>query len=134
MPSWKIHLDDVPCELQKWSWEDGTYERTRQHISVALGNDDETPHPFDVELTTVSPGAAPCPVHSHTRYWEFFIVVSGRGEISRNGDTFEARAGDCFVQPPGTEHRVRNVSDREPLVYYVIANEDAANETTKHLT
>jgi mannose-6-phosphate isomerase-like protein (cupin superfamily) len=129
---WKINLAEVPQQHQVWSWEGVRYERTHQHISVALGNAKENPHPFDVELTRVPPGAAPCPVHSHTGWWEFFIVVSGQGEISRNGEAFEARAGDCFIQPPNTRHRIRNLSQTEDLVYYVIANEDPASQTTKH--
>ena len=130
--TWKINLDQVPGQHQIWSWEGANYERTHQHISVALGNGEEHPHPFDVELTRVPSGAAPCPVHSHTHWWEFFIIVSGRGEISRNEEIWEAGPGDCFVQPPGTRHRIRNLSQTEDLVYYVIANEDPANQTTKH--
>ncbi|MCC7263395.1 MAG: cupin domain-containing protein [Candidatus Latescibacteria bacterium] len=129
---WKINLDEVPKQHQVWNWAGAQYERTHQHISVALGNTKESPHPFDVELTHVPPGAAPCPVHSHTRWWEFFIVVSGQGEISRNGELFEVGPGDCFIQPPNTQHRIRNRSQTEDLVYYVITNEDPASETTKH--
>ena len=65
MTPWKINLDDVPEEHQKWTWSTGNYERYRRHVSVALGNTSETPHPFDVELTRLPPGARPCPVHSH---------------------------------------------------------------------
>jgi mannose-6-phosphate isomerase-like protein (cupin superfamily) len=129
---WKTNIEDVPIEEQRWAWEGHDYERSRQNISVALGNNEATPHPFDVELTRVPPGAAPCPVHSHSGWWEFFIVVSGQGEITRNGETFAATAGDSFVQPPGTQHRVRNASETEDLVYYVIVNEDPENTGTKH--
>ena len=132
LENWKINIEAVETQHQEWTWDDHDYERFRQHISSALGNTEDTPHPFDVELTRVPPGAAPCPVHSHTGWWEFFIVVSGRGEIARNGETFPADAGDCFVQPPGTQHRVRNASDTEDLVYYVIANEDPESTGTKH--
>ena len=128
--TWKIHTDDVPEQHQTWSWEGHDYERYRRHVSVALGNDGS--HPFDVELTRVPPGAAPCPVHEHAAMWELFVIVSGTGEVHRNGELTTVGPGDCFVQPAGTRHRVRNASDTQDLVFYVIANE-APGETTKHL-
>ena len=128
--AWKIHIDEVPEEPQTWSWEGHTYQRVHQHVSRALGNDGS--HPFDVELTRVPPGAAPCPVHEHSATWELFIIVSGQGEVHRNGETATVRAGDCFVQPAGTRHRVRNASETEELVFWVVANE-AVGETVKHL-
>jgi mannose-6-phosphate isomerase-like protein (cupin superfamily) len=129
---WKVNIEDLEEERQQWGWQGYDYDRYRRHLSVALGNRKEAPHPFDVELTRVPPGAAPCPVHSHNRWWEFFLIVSGTGEVSRNGETHTVKAGDCFVQPPGTRHRVRNASDSVDLVYYVIANEDPENAGVKH--
>jgi mannose-6-phosphate isomerase-like protein (cupin superfamily) len=123
MIPWRINLTDVPEARQQWKWEHGNYDRFRRHISVALGNTREHPHPFDVELTRLPPGARSCPVHSHSHMWEFFIIVSGRAAVQRGGETAEAVAGDCFMQPAGTPHRIRNASETEDLVYYVIANE-----------
>lgn len=130
--SWKINQSDVPEEHHQWSWNGADYERYRRHISVALGNRKESPHAFDVEMTRVPPGAAPCPVHSHENWWEFFMVVSGYGKIHRNGEEFDAVAGDCFLQPPGTRHRIRNASETADLVFYVIANEHPSPGGVKH--
>ena len=130
MADWKIHIDDVPEQLQEWSWEGNDYRRYRKHVSVALGHDGD--HPFDVELVRLPPGATPCPVHEHSAMWEFFVIVAGEGEVHRNGDTAAVRAGDCFMQPAGTRHRVRNVSETDELLFYVIANE-GPTQTTKHL-
>lgn len=123
MNPWKINLDDVPEVHQMWSWKNGSYERFRREVSVTLGNTGESPHPFDVELSRLPPGARPCPVHSHTHRWEFFIIVSGRAVVDREGESTEAVTGDCFVQPAGTRHRIRNASESEDLIYYVIASE-----------
>ena len=123
MSSWKINLKDVPVEHQQWHWRDGAYTRYRQHISAALGNAKDDPHPFDVELTRVPPGSRPCPVHAHSHQWEFFIIVSGKAIVQREDETVEAVAGDCLMQPAGTRHRIRNGSETEDLVFYVIANE-----------
>ena len=123
MNTWLISQNDIEEEHQQWSWEDGNYERFRRHLSVALGNTEADPHPFDVELTRLPPGAKPCPVHAHANRWEFFIVVSGTGHVHRNGEIVDVKAGDCFMQPGGTRHRIWNASDTEELTYYVIANE-----------
>jgi mannose-6-phosphate isomerase-like protein (cupin superfamily) len=123
MPDWIVNSNELEEEHQQWSWESGNYNRYRKHISVALGNTDEQ-HPFDVELTRLAPGEKPCPVHAHTHRWEFFIVVSGRAAVQRDGQESEAVEGDCFMQPAGIRHRIRNASDTEDLVYYVIANEN----------
>lgn len=131
MTPWKINLADVPEEHQKWTWSTGNYERYRRHVSVALGNTPATPHPFDVELTRLPPGARPCPVHSHDRMWEFFIVVSGRAIVDRDGQSTVAVAGDCFMQPACTRHRIRNASDTEDLVFYVIANDPGVPIVTR---
>lgn len=130
--TWKVNTAEVEEQIQRWSWEGAHYERGRRHLSVALGNTEGSRHPFDVELTRVPPGAAPCPVHSHSGMWELFLIVAGQGEVSRNGETFAVGPGDCFVHPPGTQHRVRNASPTEDLLFYVIANEGAGGETTKH--
>ncbi|MEW6751260.1 MAG: cupin domain-containing protein [Candidatus Latescibacterota bacterium] len=130
--AWKVNTEEVGEQVQRWSWEGAQYERGRRHLSVALGNVEGSRHPFDVELTRVPPGAAPCPVHSHSALWEFFLIVAGQGEVSRNGETFAVRPGDCFMQPPGTQHRVRNASATEDLLFYVIANEGGVDVCTKH--
>lgn len=131
--AWKINTDEVTEQEQRWSWEGTAYQRFRRHISAALGNQEGSRHPFDVELVRLRPSQAPCPVHSHTEMWEFFLIVSGQGEVHRNGEIHAVGAGDCFVQPPGTRHRVRNASGKEDLVFYVIANEAEGVQTTKHL-
>ena len=123
MPDWIVNSETLNEEFQQWSWKAGNYSRFRRHISVALGSTEEDPHPFDVELTRLPPGAQPCPVHAHENRSEFFIVVSGIGHVHRNGEIVDVKQGDCFMQLGGTRHRISNASDTEDLVYYVIADE-----------
>ena len=131
--TWKINVDDMAEQVQRWTWESGAYERYRRHVSVALGNTAQSRHPFDVELTRLAPGQAPCPVHAHSTVWEFFIIVSGHGEVHRDGETHAVQAGDCFMQPAGTRHRLRNASDSQDLLFYVLANKVEESQTTKYL-
>lgn len=128
---WKINIEDVEEEHQAWSWEEGHYERDRKHISVALGNVEASSHPFDVELTRLTPGGIPCPVHAHSNRWELFIIVSGKAVVQRNGKETVAIEGDCFIQPPDTRHRIRNASQTEELAYYVIADEPAVDSVER---
>jgi len=51
MPDWLINQQNVEEDHQQWSWDTGNYERFRRHLSVALGNTEDNPHPFEVELT-----------------------------------------------------------------------------------
>ena len=122
MADWIVNIDNVEEEHQQWCWQTGNYDRYRKHISVALGNT-EGLHPFDLELTRLAPGQKPCPVHAHSHRWEFFIIVSGKALVNQNGEETEATAGDCFMQPAGTKHRIQNGSDTKDLIYYIIATE-----------
>ena len=132
MADWIVDQCDVDVEHQVWHWQDQTYERYRQHLSVALGNTPDAPHPFDVELTRVPPGARPCPVHAHSERWEFFIITEGRACVERDGEESEFGQGSCFIQPAGTRHRIRNASDADDLVFYVVANE-VEDESTERV-
>lgn len=123
MPPWKLNISDIEEAHSEQIFRGTSYERYRKQISVKLGNYKDKPHPYDVELTRLPPGVAACPIHKHEYWWELFIIISGEGEVHRNGEMFRATAGDCLMQPPGTRHRIRNTSSTEDLIYYVIANE-----------
>ena len=129
MHPWKLNLSEVPEEHSEQRFQDHFYERYRRRVSLALGNVKGSNHPFDVEVTRLPPGVAACPIHRHELWWEFFAVISGRGEVHRNGEVHQVAPGDCFIQPPGTRHRIRNSSASEDLVYYVIANEVAVRDS-----
>ena len=53
-------------------------------------------------------------------------------KVYRDGREQDVLAGDCFIQPAGTRHRIRNASDDEDLVFYVVANE-VKNEKTERI-
>lgn len=70
--------------------------------------------------------------HWHNSKWELFIVVKGHGLIEeRNLDTNEKVSfevsGDkieAVHMIPGWTHNIKNLSDTEPLVTVMIANEN----------
>lgn len=102
----------------------GKYGSSHKDISGALETEGQ---PFEVEWVRLPPGKINFPRHAHQVQWEFYLVIRGQGIVRRNDHAFEVRAGDAFVQPPGTAHQIRNASATEDLVYYVIADNPASD-------
>jgi mannose-6-phosphate isomerase-like protein (cupin superfamily) len=50
---------------------------------------------------------------------EIYLVLQGRGEMWRDGESFAVRAGDLVRNPPGGAHGLRNVGDA-PLHLFVV--------------
>ena len=77
----------------------------------------------ETSLFSVNPGQK-LAAHLHTRTWDLFFVVSGRGEIRWRGEdgagtvAMPARAF-CAI-PPGCEHEVCNLSATEPFSFLLI--------------
>ena len=120
-----VHIPDLPETRAKSPT--GKYDSFARDISLALGGIKDTGawgggHPFDLQQRRVPPGASVCPLHAHTAQWELFVVLSGLGRV-RTGDGLvsEVRAGDAFVQPPGTAHQITNPGPGD-LVFLVIAD------------
>ena len=113
----KVHLSEVE-ETSRVSPKE-KYGLSRRDISGALETEGQ---PFEVEWVKLPPGKTNFPCHAHQVGREFYMVVSGTGVVRRNEDTFEVAAGDSFIQPPGTAHQIRNPSEAEDLIYYVIAD------------
>ena len=112
----------------------GRFHLFRRHISEALGAPRDIgaaggAHPFEVELTKLPPGATNFPFHAHAAQWEFYIIISGSGQV-RAGDSVTAViAGDSFVCPPGEPHQLKNTGAAD-LLYYVIADNPPADVIT----
>lgn len=45
--------------------------------------------------------------HHHTRLTEYYVVLSGEGEIEINDERVAVRPGDVVMIPPGTRHVAR---------------------------
>jgi len=120
----RVNLRDIPEEERKSPG--GKFHKFVKDISIALGRERASldmikRHPFDLALVRIPKGKTYCPYHSHSAETEFYLVVSGRGNIrDRNGIT-EVGAGDAFFFQPGDAHQLSNGGD-EDFVYYVIAD------------
>ena len=42
---------------------------------------------------------------------ELYIIARGHGQLNRNGEILECKAGDVLFVPAGMEHRFENFSD-----------------------
>lgn len=109
----------------------GRFRTNRRLLTQALGATEGNPFPFDIEHVGVPPGSHNWYQHTHTHWTEFYIIVSGQGIVYRDERSFEVGAGDCFVQPPGTSHRMFNSSESEELVYFIVTNEDDRDSVTR---
>lgn len=112
----------------------GRFQVDRRHLSEALGapRDATTAqggHPFEVELARIPPGATNCPYHAHAAQWEFYVILSGTGEVRGGEALTTVGPGDSFIFPPGEAHQLRNTGG-EDLVYYVIADNPPADVIT----
>jgi mannose-6-phosphate isomerase-like protein (cupin superfamily) len=52
--------------------------------------------------------------HTHgTDNEELYVIISGRGRMYVDGETFEVGSGDCIMNRPGGTHALENVGDTE---------------------
>jgi uncharacterized cupin superfamily protein len=120
----KVNLKEIKDEERKSPA--GKFHKFVKNISVALGRDSVSldlakRHPFDLAVVRIASGKSYCPYHSHSAESEFYLVVSGRGQVRDNRGTTEVGPGDAFFFPPGEAHQISNTSG-EDFVYYVIAD------------
>ncbi len=125
----KINLTAVPVE--ETMSPKGRFRLFSQDIAAAIraGNGEKShtaPCPFEVELVRLPPRAVNWPYHAHSAQWEFYMVVTGRGQVRTPAGKVEVREGDCFVHPPGEPHQLTNTGATD-LIYYVIADNPASD-------
>lgn len=129
----KINPDSLDWERLKSP--QGKFRIDRKNISLAMGAPKDTGRPaghaIDVALNRIPPGKINWPLHAHGQQTEIYLILSGTGKIRlRKSDGAESTAtlapGDCVHLPPcGDAHQLINDGE-EDLVYYVIADNPAA--------
>lgn len=73
---------------------------------------------FECHITTLNPGMTPHPPHRHPNE-EIILVKEGRLDVTINGVTRPAGAGDILFYSSGDEHSLKNTGDTA-ATYYVI--------------
>jgi uncharacterized cupin superfamily protein len=117
-----------PAEMP---WEEnkspsGKYHCYHKNLSLALGGVRDVGtwgggHPFDLQIRRLPAGATVCPLHAHGVQWELFVVLEGEATVRTAESRQVVRAGEVFMQPPGTAHQIINTGAAD-FVFYVIAD------------
>jgi uncharacterized cupin superfamily protein len=120
----KINTREITEEV--WISPKGKFGSADREISIALGRDPDSTdsklrHPFDVEICRVPAGKAVCPYHSHSAQWEFYHVISGRGQVRDESGLTDIVEGDAFIFRPNEAHQIINNSEAD-LVLYIVAD------------
>lgn len=71
-----------------------------------------------IDLAELPPGSS---IGSHTHAdseEELYLILAGTGEMTRNDEVFQVRAGDLIRNPPGGTHSLRNTG-HQPLKIFV---------------
>ena len=109
-----------------WASPKGKFGGAAKGVSEELGRKPQSTdlkerHPFDVEISRISPGKSPCPYHSHSAQWEFYHIISGKGIVRHKDGTTDIEAGDAFIFQPGEPHQLIN-NGSEDLIVYIVAD------------
>jgi uncharacterized cupin superfamily protein len=110
-----------------WSSPKGKFVGSGKQVSEALGRKPRSTelkerHPFDVEICRIPPGKTPYPYHSHSAQWEFYHVISGRGQVRHQEGTTPIEPGDAFIFQPGQPHQLINDGAVDLIVFVVADN------------
>lgn len=96
------------------------FEVRTAHLSQLLGAEK-----LGYNISSVPPGKAAYPFHSHRVNEEMFLVLAGSGELRIGDATYPLRDGDVVACPAGgpeTAHQIRNNGDQE-LRYLAVSTQ-----------
>ncbi len=68
-----------------------------------------------VEIPVPAPGETLRGPHQHSDFEECIYVLSGKGTTFADSGTYQLKAGDALLVPPGEKHVTRNTGT-EPLL------------------
>jgi mannose-6-phosphate isomerase-like protein (cupin superfamily) len=72
-----------------------------------------------VDLTVVPPGSD-IGVHTHGAHdEEFYVIISGTGEMHLDGRTFRVGPGDVIRNRPGGTHGLRNIGEHDVRIVVI---------------
>jgi mannose-6-phosphate isomerase-like protein (cupin superfamily) len=81
---------------------------------------------LDVHVNVLASNGTRGRVHRHTRSDNVYIVKSGEGLLTIEGEGHAIVADDVVFIPAGVRHSLSNVSDRDLVIYEIYAPAGAA--------
>lgn len=70
-------------------------------------------------IATLEPGAD-VGYHQHVGEVEYYYILSGNAIYSDNGKEYYLQSGDLTFTPDGDSHGIKNLSDKEKLVFIAL--------------
>lgn len=122
-----INVDDAECHPRPKEFAPKgdaakAFEVRTAHLSRLLGAEK-----LGYNISSVPPGKAAYPFHSHRVNEEMFFVLAGSGEIRIGDATHPLREGDVVACPAGgpeTAHQIRNNGDAD-LRYLAVSTQQS---------
>jgi len=81
---------------------------------------------LDVHMNVLAPNGPRGRMHRHSRSDNVYVVKSGEGLLTIEGEEHVIAADDVAFIPAGVRHSLSNVSDRELVIYEIYAPAGAA--------
>ncbi len=81
---------------------------------------------LDLHMNVLTSGGPGGRVHRHSRSDNVYIVKSGTGLLTIEGEDHAIAADDVVFIPAGTRHALSNVSDDDLVIYEIYAPAGAA--------
>ena len=110
-------IDSLPSRVYHWDSLTTILEDTRARKQVLEGNTTSLVH-FESHITSIQPGKAPHPPHTHPDEEELIIVKEGKIKVTINGISNILGPGSIAYAIPGEEHGILNTG-KEQATYYV---------------
>lgn len=109
--------DSLPPHVYHWDSLAVVKEDTRLRREIMEGSTTSLSY-FEVHASTLDPGKAPHPPHTHPDQEELIIVKEGKVKITINGVSKIMGPGSIAYAIPGEEHGIENAGKTQ-AVYYI---------------
>ncbi len=89
-----------------------------ERVYELAGPEDGNIHKHCIAIVDIDPGKS-SKSHYHPSVEETYFVLAGRALVNVDGMDVIIKLGDLITIPPGSHHKVTNLSDHEVLQLYV---------------
>jgi (S)-ureidoglycine aminohydrolase len=115
-PLFAQKTDSLPPGVYHWDSLVTTVEESRARKQVMEGSTASLVH-FEVHATSIQPGKAPHPPHTHADEEELIIVKEGQVKITINGVSNTLGPGSVAYAIPLEEHGIVNTGNTQATYY-----------------
>lgn len=116
-PALLAQFQPVPSHVYQWNDLVAKQEETRIRRQVLEGSTTDLEY-LEVHTSTLAPGMAPHPPHTHDDVEELVIVKEGQLKVTIKDQSKVLGPGSVAVAIPGDEHGFENAGET-PVTYYI---------------